>query len=203
MIKKKKIVSKVISSLLILFILAFSFSSSFRYLICMSVFHVFSPTPEIVSELQTMVKDYNRTCEKGYKVKIVRSNNIGPSWYIDFQFKNSKTDDNNKRISFLLYIHNNFGFSELSCSSDTSKYFNRAQETMDITFDNIELSYGDGLSLPIKLDAIRKDMDVYISSNVIFDFSLLDEFNGVIVFALSGHNDIKSRLKENYSFIII
>jgi hypothetical protein len=114
---------------------------------------------------------------------------VRDTYKVEFHFIKSKSDDNNKRMEFFQYFHNNFAYPEFNLIKRENKI------PLEVKFDNILMSYGCG-AVPAEYYDEIKMKDVFIQSYDVFDFSYLEGFSGTVAVHIKGY-------EENYTFMII
>ena len=172
----KKVIFIVILSVIVLIIGFFLYS-----IISLSLWHSITPKPEIQVKIENYLDDYNKSCATDKQVKIDYYYEGGPIVHCDLKFSEEITDDE-AIISFFIEFHNNFGY-EYFCNKEVNVDFFRKYNEVYFQFENIRMTYGDEIPLPMEAQAEREYIDAAIHgiyNRMDIDSETINEFKGTV-----------------------
>ena len=178
--KDKKAIRKNIIILII--IIVGSTAIWFLYpIIQLSLFYNFTPKSELQIKIENYLDKYNRSCTADNMVKLDYYYEGGPDIHCDLKFSSEKTDDY-AIIAFFIDFHNDFGYDNF-CNKETNAEFFREYNEVYFQFENIRMTYGDEIPLPMEAQTERQYIDATIHgiyNKTDFNPETIGKFKGTV-----------------------
>ncbi len=176
--KDKKAIRKNIIILIIIIVGATAIWVLYP-IIQLSMFYIFTPKSELQIKVEKYIEEYNRSCAADKQVKLDNYYEGGPGVNGDLKFIGNMTDDNSI-VDFFIGFHNDFGYDNF-CNKETNAEFFRKYNEVYFQFENIRMTYGDEIPLPMEAQTEREYIDATIHgiyNKTDFDPETIGNFRG-------------------------